>query len=251
MRVAVLTIGDELLAGDTTNTNATWLAQRLTERGVTVRRILTVPDEHSLIRSRVREYSGNFDAVIVTGGIGSTPDDVTVDAVADAFDRNLVISEQARADVIETLEALSDTVPNIDVDIDAEATIPEDARPLLNTEGLAPGCVVENVYVLPGIPSELKTMFNKIAEEFTGEAVSSVLYTVKPEANIVSALKTVGEEFDVTIGCYPDRNAGHNRIKVTATDGETLTSAITWLQNQIDASDTPVERDWGENVESD
>lgn len=251
MRVALLTIGDELLAGDTTNTNATWLAERLTERGVAVRRILTVPDEHSLIKSRVCEYCDSFDAVIITGGIGNTPDDVTISAVADAFNRDLVVSEQARIDIIETLETLSDTVPNLDVDIDAEATIPEDARPLLNTEGLAPGCVVENAYVLPGIPSELEAMFNKVAEEFNGEAVSSFLYTVKPEANIVSALKTAGSEFDVSIGCYPDRDAGHNRIKVTATDEETLTGATTWLQDQIDASDTPVERDWAEDIEYD
>lgn len=251
MEVAVITVGDELLAGDTTNTNASWLAERLTERGVTVRRILTVPDERSLIRSHVCEYSDAFDAVIVTGGIGNTPDDVTIEAVADAFDRGLAVSEQARADLEETLAALSDSVPDIDVDIDAEATVPEGARPLLNAEGLAPGCVVENVYVLPGIPSELKQMFDTVEEEFAGDAVSRFLYTVKPEANVVPDLEAVAEEFDVAVGCYPDRDANHNRLKLTATDDETLADATAWLRDRIDASETPVERDWSEKNEYD
>jgi len=251
MEVAIITVGDELLAGDTTNTNASWLAERLTERGVTVRRILTVPDERSLIRSHVCEYSDAFDAVIVTGGIGNTPDDVTIEAVADAFDRGLTVSEQARADLEETLAALSESVPDIDVDIDAEATVPEGARPLLNAEGLAPGCVVENVYVLPGIPSELKQMFDTVAEEFTGDAVSRFLYTVKPEANVVPDLEAVAEEFDVAVGCYPDRDANHNRLKLTATDEETLVDATVWLRDRIDASETPVERDWSEKSEYD
>lgn len=244
MEVALLTIGDELLAGDTANTNATWLAERLTERGVTVTRILTVPDERALIAERVREYSGAFDGVIVTGGIGGTPDDVTLDAVADAFGQDLVVSEQARTAVEQRLDEIGDAVPDLDIDVDAEATIPESARPILNPEGLSPGCVVENVYVFPGIPRELKAMFGTVAEEFAGDAVSHFLYTVEPEANMISTLEAITEEFDVSIGCYPDRNARHNRLKLTATDDATLAEATAWIRDRVDTSETPVERDW-------
>ncbi len=244
MEVALLTIGDELLAGDTANTNATWLAERLTERGVTVTRILTIPDKRALIAERVREYSDDFDAVIVTGGIGGTPDDVTLDAVADAFDRELVVNKQARAAVEQRLADIEDAVPDLDLDVDAEATIPEGARPMLNPEGLAPGCVVENVYVFPGIPRELKAMFDTVVEEFVGDAVSHFLYTIEPEANIVPMLEAVAEEFEVSVGCYPDRDARHNRLKLTATDEETLSDASAWLRERVDTSETPVERDW-------
>ena len=223
MNVALLTVGDELLAGDTVNTNAAWLAERLSERGVTVARILTIPDSRSLIADKVRTYSDDFDAVIVTGGLGGTPDDVTIAAVADAFDRDLIVSEPALADVETRLAEISDDVPDLDIDPAAEATLPDGARPLLNPEGLAPGCVVENVYVLPGIPRELKAMFDTVAEEFSGDAISHLLYTV---------------------GCYPDRDARHNRLKLTATDEATLTEATAWLHERIDVSDTPVERDW-------
>ena len=244
MEVALLTVGDELLAGDTANTNATWLAERLTERGVTVTRILTVPDDRALITERVRAYSDAFDAVIVTGGIGGTPDDVTLDAVAEAFDRDLAVSEQALTAVRSRLDELGEAVPDLDVDPEAEAAIPEGARPLYNPEGLAPGCVVENVYVFPGIPRELKAMFGEIAEEFSGAAVSQFLYTVEPEANIVPVLEEIGESFEVSVGCYPDREARHNRLKLTATDEAELADAAATLRDRVAVSETPIERDW-------
>ena len=93
MDVALLTVGDELLAGDTENTNATWLARQLSERGVTVTRVLVVPDDRDVIVDYVRDWAGAFDALVVTGGLGGTHDDVTMDAVAEAFDRELVAED--------------------------------------------------------------------------------------------------------------------------------------------------------------
>jgi molybdenum cofactor synthesis domain-containing protein len=244
MDAALLTVGDELLAGDTENTNATWLARQLAERGVTVRRVLVVPDVRATIAQYVREYSEDFDAVIVTGGIGGTPDDMTMEAVADAFDREMVVDDLALEDIEKSLERVEASIPELDINIEAEASIPDGARPLINGEGLAPGAVIENVYVMPGIPRELKAMFEDVAEEFDGDAVSQFLYTTEPEANIVGALEDVEAEFDVMVGCYPDREAGHNRLKLTATSESTLGAAADWLQGAVDASEEPVERDW-------
>ncbi len=81
MNVAVVTVGDELLAGRTTNTNATWLCERLVERGVSVERVTTVPDRIGDIARVVNEYRAEYDAVIVTGGLGPTHDDVTMEGV--------------------------------------------------------------------------------------------------------------------------------------------------------------------------
>jgi nicotinamide-nucleotide amidase len=247
MDVALLTVGDELVSGDTVNTNANWLAGELSDRGVTVTRILSVPDGRETITERAQAYSDQFDAVIVTGGIGGTPDDVTMDAIADAFDREMTVPELTLADVNQRLERIHEEIPDLDLDVDpeAEAAVPEGSRPLLNDVGLAPGCVVENVYVFPGIPDELQAMFDKVAEEFTGDRQSSFLYTTEPEGNIVGDLEEVMAQFDVTVGCYPDREEGHNRLKVTGTDDEELDAASDWLQDAIGASETPVSRDWG------
>ncbi|ELZ40713.1 competence/damage-inducible protein A [Halorubrum tebenquichense] len=246
MEVALITVGDELLSGDTVNTNANWLAGELSERGVAVGRILSIPDDRAEIAARVREYAAAFDAVIVTGGLGSTPDDVTMEAVADAFDREMVVTDITRESVERRLAAIREQVPDreFDVDVAAEAAVPEGSRPLVTEAGLAPGCVLEGVYVMPGIPDELKATFETVADEFAGDRRSRFLYTVEPESNIIDALEEAMDRFDVVVGCYPDREAEHNRLKVTATDDAALDDAAAWLLANVDASETPVSRDW-------
>jgi molybdenum cofactor synthesis domain-containing protein len=246
MEVALITVGDELLSGDTVNTNANWLAAELSERGVAVSRILSIPDDRAEIADRVREYAADFDAVIITGGIGSTPDDVTMEAVADAFDREMAPTDLTRESVERRLAAIRERVPDreFDVDVEAEASVPAGSRPLVTEVGLAPGCVIEGVYVLPGIPDELKATFETVADEFAGDRRSRFLYTVEPESNIIDALEEATERFDVAVGCYPDREADHNRLKVTATDDDALDAAAAWLLEHANASETPVSRDW-------
>ncbi|WP_251343428.1 competence/damage-inducible protein A [Haloplanus halophilus] len=239
MEVAILTVGDEVLAGDTENTNATWLAGRLTDAGATVTRILTVPDDRELIDETVREWSAAFDAVVVTGGLGGTHDDVTADAIADAFDRDLVVHPAVREDVVETVAAYRDENPDLveahdlDIDVDAWAALPEGSRPLVNPEGLCPGCVLANVYAFPGVPAEVRALFDLVAGEFGGDAVSATLYTPQPEGSMVEALAGVRERFDVTVGSYPN-TGGRNRLKITGTDGEAVAEAAAWLRERID-----------------
>jgi len=235
MDVAILTVGDELLAGDTENTNATWLARRLTERGVNVRRVLTVPDETDVIVDAVQRFDGAFDATVVTGGLGGTPDDVTMTAVARAFDRGLAPDPAAREDLEATLAELRAERPELelDIDVEAEASIPDGARALLNPEGFAPGCAIGSVYVLPGIPGEMRAVFETIVDEFAGDVASRTLYTVDPEANMIDDLRTVRERFDVGVGCYPDREKGHNRLKLVGKDPEALAAAADWLGERV------------------
>ena len=242
MDAAIVTVGDELLAGDTENTNATWLCRELAERGVTVKRTLTVPDEVDAIAGSVREYAEAYDAVVVTGGLGGTPDDVTMVGVARAFDRSMEPNDLAWADLERSLAAIAEDRPglDLDVDIEAEASIPAGARPLINGAGLSPGCVIGadgshgTVYVLPGIPSEMTAMFEDVAGEFAGEVRSTTLYTEEPEANLVARLDEARERFGVLVGCYPDRDAGHNRLKLRAEDGASLADARAWLASNVE-----------------
>lgn len=239
MEVAILTVGDEVLAGDTANTNATWLASRLTDSGSTVVRILTVPDDRDLIASTVREWADAFDAVIVTGGLGGTHDDVTADAIADAFGRDLVVDAAVREDVIATVAAYRDANPetvaahDLELDVDAWAALPGGGRPLINPEGLCPGCVLDNVYAFPGVPMEMRALFDQVAAAFSGDTVSTTLYTPQPEASLLDVIADVREQFDVTIGSYPDLEA-ENRLKVSGTDAEAVAEAVTWLRERIE-----------------
>ncbi|ELY44399.1 competence/damage-inducible protein A [Natronorubrum sulfidifaciens] len=239
MEVAILTVGDEVLAGDIANTNAQWLAARLTDSGATVDRILTIPDDRDRIAATIGEWTTDVDAVIVTGGLGGTHDDVTADALADAFDRKLVVDEAVRQDVIETVAAYRDldpetvTAAKLDFDVDAWAALPAGCQPLLNPEGLCPGCVLESVYAFPGVPAEMQALFEQVAAEFDGETISRVAYTPQPEGTMTEAIDGVRERFDVTIGSYPTTER-HNRLKVTGTDPATVDAALEWLAERID-----------------
>jgi len=234
MDAALLTVGDELLAGDVENTNATWLARQLADRGVTLARIAVVPDDVSVIAEYVASFSTEFDAVVVTGGLGGTPDDLTMDGVAAAFDRPLVVNEAAREDVERTLDAVRDEYPDLDLDVDRHASIPEGARPLFNTDGLSPGCVAENVYVVPGIPREMKAMFEQVAGEFAGDRVTRTLETSMVEGEATPMLQDAREELPaVALGSYPSRGNDPNRIKITAEDEAALDEAEAWLREHM------------------
>jgi molybdenum cofactor synthesis domain-containing protein len=244
VQVAIVTVGDELLAGETENTNASWLARQLADRGARVTRVLTVPDEGDAIADPVARYRGAFDAVLVGGGLGGTHDDVTMAAVADAVGRPLVVDETAREHVVETAAAFQDDNPemveayDLQFDADAWAERPEGARVVPNDAGLAPGCVVEDdghapVYVLPGPPEELRAVFARVAGEFGGDLVSETVYTPAPESALVASIADARERFDVVVGSYPGVDGGHNRLKVSAEDPAEVAAAVDWLRDDV------------------
>ncbi|QIO21427.1 molybdopterin-binding protein [Haloarcula sp. JP-L23] len=243
MDVALVTVGDELLSGDTANTNVTWLARQLSDAGATVTRVLTVPDDEAVIADAVTRYHDAFDAVVVTGGIGGTPDDVTKAAVARAFDRELVVPEDVRTHLEAKAERFADENPemvdryDMDLDLDAWASVPDGAEPLLTDESFAAGCVLDGVYVMPGIPEELKAMFATVAEEFGGDRTTETLHTPAPEGAVVGVVTEARERFGVAVGSYPRNDDTPGRVKVTGDDPESVERAAAWLYERIETVD--------------
>jgi molybdenum cofactor synthesis domain-containing protein len=251
VEVAIVTVGEELLAGETENTNASWLGRQLADRGVRIARVLTIPDDRAVIADAVARYRGDFDAVLVGGGLGGTHDDVTMDAVAEAVGRPLVVDESVRERVVETAaayrEANPETVDRYDLsfDPDAWAERPEGARVIPNDAGLAPGAVVEAdeaagaVYVLPGPPDELRAVFERIAGEFGGELTATSLHTPMPESALLSHVDGARERFDVAVGSYPSVGEAHNRVKVSGEDPGAIDAAVDWLRDRLDVIEDP------------
>jgi molybdenum cofactor synthesis domain-containing protein len=230
MDIAVVTVGDEILAGDTINTNASWLGQQLTDRGATVARMTTVPDEVGDIARVVNEYRAAYDAVVVTGGLGPTHDDVTMEAVAAAFGTTV----EADDDV----ESWLTTEGGYSGDDLAPKTthIPKRATMLRNPEGVAPGCVIENVYVFPGVPSEMKAMFELIADEFGGETVyREMVAAAEPESELLDRLQGLQDRFDVTVGSYP---GDYVTLKIESTDRDAVERATAWIEDRIESPDS-------------
>jgi molybdenum cofactor synthesis domain-containing protein len=225
MRVAIVTVGDELLAGDTVNTNAAWLGRQLAERGVDVERVTTVPDRVADIAGVVTEYRDRYDAVLVTGGLGPTHDDLTMDAVAAAFDVPVEESEAALDWLDESGYAREDLATGT-------ADIPRGARPLHNEAGVAPGCVIENVYVLPGVPAEMESMFETIADRFVGSETHVAFVTAdEPESALIDRFAELREQFDVQVGSYPGE---HVRVKLQAPEERVVQEAAAWLRERVD-----------------
>ncbi len=226
MRVALVTVGDELLAGDTVNTNAAWLGARLAERGATVERVTVVPDRLADIARVVNEYRAEYDAVVVTGGLGPTHDDITMDGVAAAFGRDVVKSD-------EVLDWLEEHGGYAREDLtEGTADIPAGARMLPNREGVAPGCVIDAVYVLPGVPDEMKAMFEDVADEFEGaRRYTATVEADEAESAMLDRIREVRERFDVKVGSYPGDPV---RIKFESTDEAAVESAADWLRERIE-----------------
>ncbi|WP_440765542.1 competence/damage-inducible protein A [Natronorubrum sp. DTA7] len=225
MNAAVVTVGDELLAGRTINTNATWLCDRLSDRGVSVERVTTIPDRIGDIARVVNEYRAEYDAVIVTGGLGPTHDDVTMAGVAAAIGRSLEKHEGALAWLEDDGYSRADLT-------EGTADLPTGARALHNETGVAPGAVLEDIYVLPGVPSEMKAMFESIEAEFSGTATyREEVVADEPESALLDRIADVREQFDVVVGSYPGESV---RLSLKGTDEATVAAAAAWLRERVD-----------------
>jgi molybdenum cofactor synthesis domain-containing protein len=230
MRVAVVTVGDEILAGDTVNTNATWLCEQLTDRGVTVDRITTVPDVVDDIARVVNEYHAEHDAVIVTGGLGPTHDDVTMEGIAAAVGRPVEPHTAAQEWLTTEKGYAADDLA------DGTTALPRCARMLPNEVGVAPGAVVEGIYAFPGVPAEMQAMFDSVATEFSGEqTVTETVAIDEYESELIDRIADLREQFAVTVGSYPGECV---RVKLTSTDPEAVAAARRWLTARVSVADT-------------
>jgi molybdenum cofactor synthesis domain-containing protein len=232
VRAAILTIGNEVVSGDVTNTNATWLAQRLESLGVRVVIAATVPDEIEAIAEFVRRERGSVQHMIVTGGLGGTPDDITREALAAAFGVRQV-------DVPELAAELRARFPRHPDYAARWALLPAGSRPLVNPHGGAPGFQLENVWVLPGLPSEMEAMFDAYAEELRGELPINAwrrAYQTR-ESEIVHLLTGATVRWpQVSIGSYPRFKPEGPEVEVVlkSVDAKALAEAIAWLEPALD-----------------
>ncbi|HLU87627.1 MAG TPA: molybdopterin-binding protein, partial [Taishania sp.] len=162
MQVEIISIGDELLIGQTINTNASWIGQMLTQRGAFVQRVLTIKDTEDAIWKAFDESLAVSDVVIVTGGLGPTKDDVTKKVIAAYFDDELIIHDES-LEIVKSIFARSNR-PMLDVNIQ-QAAVPSKCTVLLNRQGTAPGMWMEKdgkiLVSLPGVPYEMKGLMEQ------------------------------------------------------------------------------------------
>ena len=235
MNIAIITIGDELLSGDTVNTNATWICAQLTNCGASTGRILVVPDIIEEIVSAIHECQLKYEAIIITGGLGPTHDDITLEGVSKAVGQPLEPHEEAKR-WLKKHPRYKDRKLS-----PGTADLPRGSLMIKNTVGVAPGAIVTTqnevpLYILPGVPSEMKAMFEQISSNFSGPIKTRVfVFTQTGESRLVKHFDYLLTNFDVAIGSYPQK--GGVKIRIEGTDPTNVEKAVSWLKNQIPLSE--------------
>ena len=232
---AIVTIGNELLSGDVANTNGTWLARRLEAVGVAVRLVAVLPDEIETVAAFLRLHVPEVDAVVVTGGLGGTPDDVTRESLAATFGVPQVESPELTA----ALRARFSRDPDY---VTPWAMLPEGSRPLENPLGGAPGFAIGNVYVLPGLPAEMEAMYELVEAELAGGGapIGSWRRTyATTESRIVDVLRELEQRHPtVRVGSYPTFSPEGSSVEVVlkSSDPAELAAASAWAEPALAAA---------------
>ncbi|MCH9612710.1 MAG: Nicotinamide-nucleotide amidohydrolase PncC [Chlamydiia bacterium] len=218
MKLAIASIGNELLQGRILNTNSQVIAKKLQEVGLGVDLTVEVADTSLGIASIFESHCSTFDVIICTGGLGPTHDDCTKKEVANFFKIPLKLDEEEKEKLDVRYEGKLLSCEN-------QAMVPEGAIPLPNPVGTAPGLQLEVggqlILLLPGVPQEMETIFEDsvlpyLVKRFTPQRkkeVDQITLLQVWEDKIVPLLDAVQKEFPkIELGSYPERSC----VKVIA-----------------------------------
>lgn len=229
---ALVIIGNEILTGKLVDQNSPFLLKELFDLGVAVGRMVTIPDEVDTIAHEVRLASEGFDFVLTSGGVGPTHDDVTLMAIARAFDVPLVVHPD--------LQALLTQHFGDDISPAAQrmALVPEGTRLLKEGAMRFPLLVCRNVYIFPGVPEFLRRKFVAIRDEFRGRPYHlAQIRTTQTEDLLASCLQETVDAFrGVEIGSYPRFEAEGHWVLLTLQSKEpaVLEAARAFLCSRLD-----------------
>ena len=230
---AILVIGNEILSAKVQDENGPFLARELRALGVDLRRVETVPDEVPLIVDALKRCLAHAQWVFTSGGIGPTHDDVTIAAVSQAFGRAVVLDER-------TLELLRSRFGEpLKPALRRLAEVPQGSRVEFHEGYVFPVISLENVVILPGVPSLLREGFGRIRDRFRVSPIHSrALYFSVGEAMLAEHLDATVARFPaVGIGSYPRFDEADHRVKVTfdSRDEGQVRAAAEFLKSRLPA----------------
>lgn len=208
---ALVVIGNEILSGKVVDTNSTFLAQQLRAAGVTLRRMVVIPDEVEVIAAAIRELAPTVDVLFTSGGVGPTHDDVTIEGIARGLGRRVVrhpaIEGILRAHFGERINEahlkMAEVVEGTELDSGGKVSFPTFR--------------VENIYVLPGIPEIFREKVLALRERFSADPFHlRVVYVREMESAIAAHLNQTLAEFpELLLGSYPKLNDPDYSVRIT------------------------------------
>ncbi len=226
---AALIIGNELLSGKTEECNLIELARLLRSLGIELRRVVFVLDDRKTIAHEVSALGKSHDFLFTSGGVGPTHDDITLDAVADAFG----------VDVIPHPDLVALTKEHYGEDLNEGqlrlASVPRGARLLVAKSNRWPALVMANVWILPGIPEVFRMKLPIVREHLGGDTpfISRAVFIKMDEPDLKELLDLVVKEHpDVDVGSYPTWSSDEYRTKITF-DGKVADAVDRALQGLL------------------
>ena len=209
---AILIIGNEILSGRTQDTNTSTLATWLNSLGVKVGEVRVIPDVEKTIINSVNLLRKQYNYVFTSGGIGPTHDDITSESISKAFN----VPYEKHEEGFKILEAYYKSGEFND-GRQKMIWMPKGANLILNPTSGAPGFYLDNVFVLPGVPSILKSMLGGIKNKIIGgnPIISQTISLRTFESHIAESLTAVQNKYDnVEIGSYPFFQAGKLGVSI-------------------------------------
>jgi molybdenum cofactor synthesis domain-containing protein len=233
---AMLAIGDELLSGRTKDKNIGHLADMLLLAGIDLKEVRIVADEEDAIVSALNALRGAYDYVFTSGGIGPTHDDITADAVAKAFG----LPCEHDADAMTLMAAMyAKREMEFTEARQRMARMPRGARHIANPVSTAPGFIVENVFVMAGVPQVFQAMLDNVIPTLRSgtRMLSTGIACPYGEGEIGTQLAAIQKAHpDASIGSYP-RYIGQSfstEIVVRARSAELVEKVAAEVQAMIE-----------------
>jgi len=208
---ALIVVGNEILSGKVVDTNSAFLARELRREGVTLRRVLVIPDDLEEIAAAVREMHPRYDVLFTSGGVGPTHDDITIAGIALGLGRR-VVRDPLMEEKLRALFGARINEARLKM-----AEVPEGGEMVFEGGTNFPTLKVENIYVLPGIPELFESKVNAIKGRFASDPFHlRVLYTSEMETSIAEFLDRTLETFpDLLLGSYPKYGDADYRVRIT------------------------------------
>lgn len=241
-KTALLVIGDEILVGRTQDVNVQFLALELAALGLPLAEVRVVPDQQDEIVAAINALRQKYKYLFTTGGIGPTHDDITADSVGMA----LQVPVEENAEALQRLEKHYEKFADgVNAARRRMARMPVGAKLIDNPVSAAPGFVIENVYVMAGVPKIMQAMFMGIKPALQGgpPLLSKTVRSHLFEGDLATALAAVAANNpDVALGSYPSMRDGKPLVALVARGFEAarldavIAELVTMLQN---LGDTP------------
>jgi molybdenum cofactor synthesis domain-containing protein len=209
LKLELITVGKELLIGKTVNTNAAWIGGRLAKMGSEIKRITTITDSLPEISSVIGEsLARKPDFLVIVGGLGPTPDDMTLIGLSHAVKKKLRLNEEAVRQIRERY--LRSRIKDFELTPSRRkmATLPIGSKPLSNTAGTAPGVRVTSgktvIFSLPGVPREMRAIFRRHVETELQKKIGklyprTIVMMLRGifESNLAPILHEVGRKYPI------------------------------------------------------